>query len=260
MTGKFVEKRVDGSVCTLTITRPDALNALNSEVLTELEASLLEIDRDDAISVGVLTGSGDKAFIAGADIREMRDIEPLQAVAFAEQGLRVLQTLARMKIPVIAAVNGFALGGGFELALACDFIYAAESATFGFPEVGLGIIPGFGGTQTLPRLVGPNIARELIFTGKRIDAHQAKALGIVNEVIPSTELLDRAHDTARKIAANGGVAVALAKTAIAKGMNMAMDDALKFESGCFAILFSTEDQKEGMQAFVERRKPAFKNT
>ena len=183
----------------------------------------------------------DRAFVAGADIREMLDIEPMQAVSFADRGLRVMQAIARMKKPVIAAVNGFALGGGFELALACDFIYASEAAVFGFPEVGLGIMPGFGGTQTLTRLVGPNVAKELILTGKRIDARQAKALGIVNEVTTAPQLLEKT-------------------LAAAQAITMALDDALKFESGCFAILFSTDDQKEGMRAFVEKRKPDFKNT
>ena len=246
-------------VALLLIDRPQQLNALNQATLTELESALNALEQDDAVRVIILSGAGNKAFVAGADINEMTGFGPLVAAEFARQGQKILASIAGLSKPVIAAVNGYALGGGFELALACDFIYAAEGAKFGLPETTLGIMPGFGGTQKLSRLVGANIARELIFTGTMIDAGRAAELGIVNRVVPADELLDTVRQTAKTIIANGGIGVALAKEAIGKGLDMPLGEALAFEGNLFALLFSTEDQKEGMRAFVEKRPAVFIN-
>lgn len=245
------------NVATLTINRPQSLNALNSEVLRELECAFYELERDSSVQVVIVTGAGAKAFVAGADIREMAEIDACQGHAFARQGQQVLLALEKMKKPVIAAVNGFALGGGLELALACDFIYASEKAKFGFPEVTLGIIPGFGGTQNLPRLIGRSRANELIFTGRMIDAQKAWSWGIVNEVIPVGELLDKARETALAICKVGPLAVGYAKDAIANGLNMAKEDGCRYEASLFGVLFASADQKEGMAAFVDKRKAIF---
>ncbi len=249
----------EDGVALLLIDRPQQLNALNQETLAELESALKVLEQDDTVRVIVLSGAGVKAFVAGADIKEMAGIDPLAAASFARQGQTILAQIAGLSKPVIAAVNGYALGGGFELALACDFIYAAQGAKFGFPETTLGIMPGFGGTQKLSRLVGANIARELIFTGTMIDAGRAAELGIVNRVVPADELLETVLKTAKTIVANGGVGVALAKEAIGKGLDMPLGEALAYEGSLFALLFSTKDQKEGMRAFVEKRPAAFIN-
>lgn len=246
-------------VAELTIHRPEQLNALNRETLQELTAALENLATDTAVRVVIVTGAGEKAFVAGADIKEMVDLEPLDAAAFAQQGQKILALIANMRQPVIAAVNGYALGGGFEMALACDFIYAAQSAKFGFPETTLGIMPGFGGTQKLSRLVGSNIAKELIFTGRMVDSARAADLGIVGSVFPDDKLLEMTRKTAQKIAANGGVGVAMAKEVISKGLDMSLNEALAFEGRVFGLLFATRDQKEGMQAFIEKRKAEFTN-
>lgn len=248
---------ISDSIATVTINRPQSLNALNCTVLRELECTFYELERDRTVQVVILTGSGEKAFVAGADIKEMAEIDAAQAHIFARQGQQVLLALEKMKKPVIAAVNGFALGGGFELALACDFIYASEKAKFGFPEVTLGIIPGFGGTQNLSRLIGPNRAKELIFTGRIIDAPRAAAWGIVNEIAPVEELLSAARATATAISKVGTLAVGYAKDAIVNGLNMGREDGCRYEAALFGVLFATTDQKEGMAAFVEKRKAVF---
>jgi enoyl-CoA hydratase len=188
----------------------------------------------------------------------MTDMAPLAARAFARKGQLLIEYIGKMHKPVIAAVNGFALGGGLELALACDFIYASEKAKLGLPEVTLGVIPGFGGTQNLARLIGPNKARELIFSGKLLSAQQASEWGIVNAVFPAEELVAKVMEIAQAIARNGMIAVASAKDAIVNGLNMGREDGLRYESSLFATLFSTEDQKEGMQAFIAKRKSEFK--
>lgn len=242
----------------LKINRPDSLNALNSEVVESLEYALRDLEQDAAVKVVVITGAGEKAFVAGGDIKEMAAIAPLAARAFARKGQQMIEYIEKMHKPVIAAVNGYALGGGLELALACDFIYASDKAKLGLPEVTLGVIPGFGGTQNLPRLIGPNRAKELIFSGKILSAQQAKEWGIVNEVFPTEELSARVMEIAQAISRNGMIAVASAKDAIVNGMNMAKEDGLRYESSLFATLFTTEDQKEGMQAFIAKRKPEFK--
>lgn len=247
-----------GGIATLTVNRPQSLNALNSGVLKELECALYELEHDDSVKVLVLTGAGDKAFVAGADIKEMLDISAHQARAFALQGQRVMRFAEKMKKPVIAAVNGFALGGGLELALACDFIYASEKAKFGLPEVTLGVIPGFGGTQNLSRLIGANRANELIFTGKMITSQKACEWGIVNEVFAQADLLPKVLETAAAIARNGLLAVAYAKDAIANGLDMTKEAGFRYEASVFSILFATADQREGMEAFIEKRKAEFK--
>lgn len=245
-------------VSTLTVNRPQALNSLNSEVLTELASALYQLEYDQTVKAVVLTGAGDKAFVAGADIKEMSVMSSHEGHRFALKGQHVMMAMEKMKKPVIAAVNGYALGGGLELALGCDFIYASTKAKLGFPEVTLGIMPGFGGTQNLPRLIGPNRANELIFTGRIITAEKACAWGIVNELFPPDELLGKARDTAAAIAGVGSLGVAYAKDAIANGLNMVKEDGFRYEAALFGVLFATEDQREGMGAFVDKRKAEFK--
>ncbi len=244
-------------ITTLAINRPQVLNALNSEVVQELECALFELNLDDTVKAVVLTGAGEKAFVAGADIKEMARISAFEAHDFACRGQRLMLLINKMRKPVIAAVNGYALGGGLELALACDFIYASEKAKFGFPEVGLGVIPGFGGTQNLARLIGPNKANELVFSGRVISAAKAQAWGIVNELFPPEELLTKALETAREIAAKGTLGVAYAKDAICNGLNMTKDDGFRYEASLFGVLFATGDQREGMGAFLEKRPALF---
>lgn len=244
-------------VATLTVNRPQALNALNSEVLTELASAFYQLEYDPAVRVVVLTGAGEKAFVAGADIKEMAAMSSFEGHQFALKGQHCMMAMEKMKTPVIAAVNGFALGGGLELALGCDFIYASEKAKLGFPEVTLGIIPGFGGTQNLARLIGKNRANELIFTGRMITADKAQAWGIVNEVFAPEELLAKARETAAAIAGVGPLGVTYAKNAIANGLNMGKEDGFRYEASLFGVLFATVDQKEGMGAFVEKRKAVF---
>lgn len=244
-------------VTLLTINSPRTMNALNSEVLGELECALFELNLDDAVKVVVLTGAGEKAFVAGADIGEMSTMSSVEAHRFAQKGQRVMLLIEKMRKPVIAAVNGYALGGGLELALACDFIYASEKARLGLPEVTLGVIPGFGGTQNLARLIGPNRANEMTFTGKMLTAQKACEWGIVNEVCAPDELLSTVMETARAIAGVGTLAVRYAKDSIANGLNMSKEDGFRYEAAQFAVLFASEDQREGMGAFLEKRKAIF---
>jgi enoyl-CoA hydratase len=255
---KHILIEVTDNIGWLKINRPDNLNALNSEVVESLENVLYNLEQDATVKVVVITGVGEKAFVAGGDIKEMVAMAPLAAHAFARKGQQMIEYIEKMRKPVIAAVNGYALGGGLELALACDFIYASDKAKLGLPEVTLGVIPGFGGTQNLPRLIGPNKARELIFSGKVISAQQAKEWGIVNEIFPVEELPAKVMEIAQAIARNGMIAVASAKDAIVNGLNMTKEDGLRYESSLFATLFTTEDQKEGMQAFIAKRKAEFK--
>ncbi|MBJ6802582.1 enoyl-CoA hydratase/isomerase family protein [Geomonas propionica] len=245
-------------IATVTVNRPASLNALNSQVLGELECTLYKLEQDAAVRVVILTGAGEKAFVAGADIKEMADMTSFEGHRFALQGQRVMLFMEKMSKPVIAAVNGYALGGGLELALACDVIYASDNAKLGFPEVTLGIIPGFGGTQNLSRLIGPNRAKELIYSGRMINAQKALAWGVVNEVVAQAELAAKALELAREIANNGSLGVGYAKNAIVNGLNMTKEDGFRYESSLFGVLFATEDQKEGMGAFVEKRKAQFK--
>ena len=245
-------------VARVTVNRPASLNALNSQVLDELECTLYGVEQDPAVQVVIVTGAGEKAFVAGADIKEMAQMNSFEGHRFAQKGQRVMLFIEKMAKPVIAAVNGYALGGGLELALACDMIYASDNAKLGFPEVTLGIIPGFGGTQNLARLIGPNKAKELVLSGRIIPAQKAQAWGVVNEVFPQADLAAKAMELAKEIAKNGSVGVGYAKNAIVNGLNMTKEDGFRYESSLFGVLFATEDQKEGMGAFVEKRKAQFK--
>lgn len=256
--GNYIASIEDG-ICTVTINRPEALNALNESLLDALTHFFEGAKDDEKIKVIILTGSGSKAFVAGADISQMAESGPQQAIQFARKGQKLMRTMETLNKPVIAAVNGYALGGGMEIALACDFIYASNNAKFGFPEVTLGIIPGFGGTQNMTRLIGPNKSRELIFTGKMLDTDKALSWGIVNLVTSQETLMEEAVKTAKAIMKNGLIGVGYAKESIDRGMGMSKDDAFMYESSLFAALFSTEDQKEGMAAFLEKRKAEFKN-
>lgn len=248
---------VSERIATVTVNRPKSLNALNPATVRELSAAFAEIaDRND-VGVVVLTGAGEKAFVAGADISEMRHFNAVQALEFALFGQGVLERIERLPQPVIGAINGFALGGGCELAMACDILIAADTARFGQPEVNLGIIPGYGGTQRLPRLVGRNIAKEIVLTGEMITAQRAYEIGLVNRVVPQAELMGAARETAAKILSKGPVAVRTAKMAMNRGLDLDLSNACALEANAFAVGFSTADRAEGMAAFLEKRKPSF---
>jgi len=246
-----------GKIVTITINRPDAMNAIDPETQDALCDAWTRFRDDDGAWVAILTGAGEKAFIAGADISEMGRFTPVQALDFALLGQEVLGFIERMPQPVIGAINGFALGGGCEVAMACDLLVAAESAKFGQPEVNLGIIPGYGGTQRLPRLVGRNLAKELVLTGDMITAQRAFEIGLVNKVVPAGELMPAARELARKILSRGPVAVRLAKMAMNRGLDLDLGNACALEAGAFATGFATADRAEGIAAFLEKRKPDF---
>ncbi len=242
----------------VTVSRPSALNALNSSVLKELDALLDAVKDDASVYSLVLTGDG-KAFVAGADIGEMSTLSGVEGKAFGALGLKVFRKLETLPQPTVAAVNGFALGGGCELAMACDIRIASEKAKFGQPEVGLGITPGFGGTQRIPRLVGVAKAKELIFTGGHIGAEEAKVVGLVNQVVAPEELMETALKLTKKMNRNGQLAVRLSKEAINTGIETDVETGFNVESSLFGLCFSTEDQKEGMNAFLSKEKPNFQN-
>lgn len=249
----------ENAVWFLTLNRPQALNALNSQTLNEIGDALRqlsEMDYDNA-KVLVVTGSGEKAFVAGADIKEMSDLNSDQAQAFAQKGQSVFHELNLLKIPVIAAVNGFALGGGCELALACDFIIASENAKFGLPEVSLGLIPGFGGTVRLLGAVGLRKARELTFTGEMLTAAEAHRLGLVSTVVPLADLIPTVMKKVEMILAKSAVAVGLSKKSINQANDLEVEKALSNEAEIFGSIFESVDSKEGMAAFLEKRKPTF---
>jgi enoyl-CoA hydratase len=252
----YVRVEHEGGVAVLTIDRPEKLNALDPQVTEEIGQALLELESEAPRAI-IVTGAGERSFVAGADISAMSSMSPLEAKRFSEIGHAAMALLDRSPIPTIAAVNGYALGGGCEVAIACDIRVAAENATFGFPEVGLGILPGMGGTQRLPRLIGPALAKELIFTGRRIGSEEALRIGLVNRVVPQGEALDAAREIAAEISANGPLAVRYAKTAANKATDVDLISGLEYEADQFALLFATEDAREGMGAFVERRKPEF---
>jgi enoyl-CoA hydratase len=251
---------IEDNIALITFNRPKALNALNNALIGELSDALDDISDNADIRVLILTGAGDKSFVAGADITELAKFNPLEAKLFSEKGQAAIFKLQALSIPVIAAVNGFALGGGSEIALACDFIYASENGKFGLPEITLGIIPGFGGTQRLPRLIGQNAAKELIFTGKMIAAEEAKELGLVNRVFPADTLMDQVQKTAQAIASRGRVSLRAAKQAINRGLNVDIATGCQIEVEAFSLCMTSPDAKEGTSAFLEKRKAEFKGS
>lgn len=244
---------VENEIAVLTISRPKALNALNTETLNELNEVLTDIEKRDDIKVVILTGDGEKSFVAGADIAEMVNFTAAEARAFGMRASEPFFKLMNMRQVTIAAVNGFALGGGCEISMACDIRIASDNARFGQPETGLGIIPGFGGTQRLARLVGMGRAKELIFTCDNINAEEAYRIGLVNKVVAKEELMSTAKDMAKKIISKGSYAVSIAKAAINNGYDMDIQNAVEMEANLFGITCSTHDKKEGMTAFLERR-------
>lgn len=249
----------DGNIATVFVNRPKALNALNGATLKEIEEVFVELEKNDDVNAIILTGSGEKAFVAGADISFMKDLDPIVAKEFAELGQRAFNKIETNKKPVIAAVNGFALGGGCELAMACDIRVASIRAKFGQPEVNLGVIPGFAGTQRLSRIVGKGIAKELIYTADIIDAQEALRISLVNKVVSPEQLLDVVKEMAKKIACKGQIAVRLAKQVINEGLEMDSERSYSHEANFFGLCFATQDQTEGMTAFLEKRSPNFVN-
>jgi enoyl-CoA hydratase len=247
-----------GAIRVVTVNRPEVLNSLDGQVVQELSQCVEEAADEPEIRGIVLTGAGDKSFIAGADIAAMAEMSPDEALAFAGAGHALGEMLSTVAIPTIAAVNGFALGGGCEVALACDFIYASKNARFGQPEVKLGVIPGFGGTQRLARRVGTGRALEMCMTGDPIKADEAHRIGLVNRVLSREELVPAAVDTAERIAERGPLAIAKVKDVLHRGVEMPLEDANQMEAEAFASLFVTEDQREGMAAFLGKRAPQFR--
>ncbi|MDR5867513.1 enoyl-CoA hydratase-related protein [Halomonas koreensis] len=257
MSEQQIEVQDNAGIVRLTINRPKALNALNSEVIDKLASILDGLETHENLRAVLITGAGEKAFVAGADITEMRDKTPEQARVFAGQALATIKRLETLPVPVVALVNGFCLGGGCELALACDWAVASDNAVFGQPEVLLGVIPGFGGTQRLPRRVGPAMALDLVTTGRKIDANEALRIGLVNRVMPQAELEDYVAELTQQLGGNGPRSVRAAKQAVHDGMDQDLDSALALETSLFALCFAGEEQTEGMSAFVEKRKPNF---
>ncbi len=252
----IVEKQ--DNIAIVTINRPKVLNALNATVMEELEKVFSELKNDPEVGAIIITGAGEKAFVAGADISGLVDLDALEGKRFAEKGQSVFNLIENLGKPVIAAINGFALGGGCELAMACTIRIASEKAKLGQPEVNLGIIPGYGGTQRLPRLVGKGRAMELILTGRVIDANEAYQIGLVNKVVAPEKLLDEAVEMAKLILSKGPLAVKFAMEAINRGVEVSLKDGLKIEADLFGMCCATEDKTEGTKAFLEKRKPNFK--
>ena len=250
--------KIKEQIATITFNRPKVLNALNEVSLKEFSHAIDEVALDEDIRVLILTGAGDKSFVAGADITEFLKFNALKAKIFSEMGHGIVSKLQELPIPVIGAVNGFALGGGCEVVIACDFIYASENAMFGLPEINLGIIPGFGGTQRLSRLVGKNRAKEMIFTGKMISAAEAHAMGLVNKVCVQDQLMDEVLNVAKLIVSKGKISLRAAKQAINAGMDVDLKTGCRFETDAFAICLASSDAKEGTQAFLEKRAADFK--
>jgi enoyl-CoA hydratase len=255
-----VRLTIEGTTAVLTVDRPKALNALNTATLEQLEKALASVATQPLLRGLIVTGAGEKAFVAGADIAEMVSLTLAQSLAFGALGHRTFDALERLHCPTVAAVNGFALGGGCELALACDLIYAAETAKFGLPEVSLGIIPGFGGTQRLTRLVGRARAKELIFTGDMVDAARARDIGLALDVVPGAQLMDHCRAVIGRIAKKGPLAVAAAKRVIDQGADGTLAAGNALEREAFAELFQSADRREGMAAFLEKRTAAFRGT
>jgi len=252
----IIFSKEDG-VAIIRFNRPKALNAINSEVIRELSSAIEEIKADPAVRVLVLTGEGEKAFVAGADISHMVNLTPLEARDFALAGQRLLLDVEQLSIPVIACVNGFALGGGAEMAMACDFIYASEKAKFGQPEINLGLMPGFGGTQRLARLVGKARAKEICLTGAIMDAAEALRIGLVNKVFPAESLWDETMKTAEAMASRGAASTRSIKQVIDRGFNLELTTGCGLEADNFGLCFSSPAAVEGMTAFLEKRAPVF---
>lgn len=248
----------ENKVAVVTISRPEALNALNTQVIAELEQTVDMIEKNSDLSAMILTGEG-RSFVAGADIGEQYPLDLSRGREWGQRGSAVMRRIEKLAIPTIAAVNGFALGGGCEIAMACDIILASEKAKFGQPEVGLGITPGFSGTQRLPRRVGAAMAKELIFSGKMISAVEAERIGLANHVYPADELMDKAMEMAEAFAKNAQIAVRYSKACIDRGMETGIDEGIAMENELFAMCFATRDQKEGMKAFLEKRPASFEN-
>ena len=260
MSYQTMKFEVQDNVALVTFDRPEALNALNKDVLLECSDILDKIRADESIAVVVMTGAGEKSFISGADIKAMKEMNPLEGRNFSALGHEITLKIESLLQPVIAAVNGYALGGGTEMALAADFIYASEKAKFGQPEIGLGIIPGFGGTQRLPRRVGIAMAKELCMTGEMIDAQQALKIGLVNKVFPHDQLMEEAMKTARGMALKGRVTMRSVKRVIDRGIQVDLRTALALEEEAFGTICASVDHQEGLGAFIEKRKPTFKGT
>lgn len=254
----FINFTKDGAVGIITIDRQEALNALNADVLDELDACIGEIEKDKSVKSLVITGAG-RAFVAGADVAYQQPLDVAGAREFGRKGSKLFRRIEKLEIPVIAAVNGFALGGGCELALSCDMILASDKAKFGQPEVGLGITPGFSGTQRLPRRVGCAMAKELLFSGAMINAAEAERIGLANHVYPLDELMTKAVELAKSFAANASIAVKYTKACVDRGIDMDIDNGIGVENEFYAMCFATEDQKEGMSAFLEKREKNFKD-
>jgi enoyl-CoA hydratase len=246
-------------IATLTVNREKALNALNRSVLEQIAAAIRDTRHDSSVRVLIITGAGDRAFVAGADIAAMSKMSTVDGLEFSRLGHRVMESLEDLPIPVIAAVNGFALGGGVELAMACDLIIASEKARFGQPEINLGLIPGFGGTQRLAHRIGQMKARELIMTGDMIDAKAALELGLVNQVVAPEQLIENARKLAEKIASKSAIALRHAKAALRASFTMEEDVGLRYEQEAFGLTFASEDRVEGTTAFVEKRQPTWKH-
>lgn len=257
MTYETIKVEIAAGIGTITLNRPQVLNALSSQVFGELADAAAALEAEDAVRVVIITG-GDKVFAAGADIKGMAALSAVDVAADPRPSRKAFSLIENMKKPVIAAVAGYALGGGCELTLVADIRIAADNAQFGLPEIKLGILPGGGGTQRLPRLIGAGKAKELIFSGDFISAQEALAIGLVNKVVPADQLFEEAAKMANKFMARGAVALQMAKSCINEGLQMDLEKGLQYEHKCFSLLFATEDQKEGMKAFVEKRKPTFK--
>jgi enoyl-CoA hydratase len=255
---EFIKIDVENYIATITINRPEALNAMNKVVVAELKKAMEDCVENDDVNVIVITGAGEKAFVAGADIKAMQKMSGREALEFSREGQELTMIIENSPKPVIAAINGFALGGGCEIALACDMRIASENAKFSQPEVALGIIPGWGGTQRLPRLIGKGRAIEIITSAEMIDAEEALRIGLVNHVTPQQELMEKVHSLATSILKNGPAAVGAALKCIHKGFDEHLENGLDVELNAFAELFETDEQREGTAAFVEKRRPNFR--
>jgi enoyl-CoA hydratase len=253
----IVFEHLEDGIATVTVNRPEKLNALNQDAMGELETAFVYVQNEPTARALIVTGSGEKSFVAGADINEFQEMGAVEAAQFSARGQGIFRRLETMKKPSVAAINGFALGAGLELAMACTLRVAVATAKLGLPELKLGLIPGYGGTQRLAQLVGRGRALELLLTSDRIDAEPACRIGLVNRICPAESLLEEARELLRTILANSPVAVALALEAVDVGLNVGMEEGLRFESAAFGLAASTEDRREGTKAFLERRPPVF---